>query len=205
MLFNFQTFGIFFIVLVFLGDLDLIPLWSEFCFLFQHLVCLSNHRMCSWKEYVFYSCWAEGSININLIKLVENVFHVFCMFTYGTIYWKRVLNTSIEIVVYLYRLLVLNVFVSGILKLLLGICIYFILHYLLDELILNIIIKRSSLSLVVPFALKSTLSVINRATPGFVFLSTLLLYIRGFDLRYPFCKWHRVRSCFFIHSEMPTS
>lgn len=56
-LFNFQEFGIFYLsrFFFFFLDFDLIPLWSEFCFIFQHLIYVGSTG-CAPEKNVYPSC-----------------------------------------------------------------------------------------------------------------------------------------------------
>lgn len=46
----------------------------------QNMICLSEYSMYVQKKYIF-CCWVQYSINVNYIRLVDNIFQVFLTFT----------------------------------------------------------------------------------------------------------------------------
>ena len=137
----------------------------------QNTVCRGECSMYIWKEYVH--CSLECSIHVNWVKLVDSaqVFYILTDFlsTCSLNFWAR----SVEIFDYNCRFVYFSVQLYQ-----------FLLHIFWSLLthaktfgivsswwiILFIIAKWSSLSLLTFFTLKSTLSHINKATSAFTFL-----------------------------------
>lgn len=139
----------------------------------QNMVYLGTRSLCSWKERVIYCCCVLlCSRNVTYIKLVDSLGQVFyvlilCFLVLSNI--DRGVFKSLTIMVNLSILLtVLSVF---------ALCIFeHMIRWTLRSITSScwtdpFVIMKLSLSLVIFFALKSTLSDINNtATPAFFWL-----------------------------------